>query len=54
MKQVFTVSETQLLLQAAELCYGITCPKAVSVNHFKQFIKKVAVADISDSHTAIM
>ena len=27
---------------------------AVSVNHFKQLIKKVALADISDSHTAIM
>ena len=26
---------------------------AVSVNHFKQLIKKVALADISDSHTAI-
>ena len=27
---------------------------AVSVNHFKQLIKKLALADISDSHTAIM
>ena len=27
---------------------------AVSVNHFKQLIKKVALADISDSHTAII
>ena len=27
---------------------------AVSVNQFKQLIKKVALADISDSHTAIM
>ena len=27
---------------------------AVSVNHFKQLIKKVALADISDSHAAIM
>ena len=27
---------------------------AVSANHFKQLIKKVALADISDSHTAIM
>ena len=27
---------------------------AVSVNHFKQLIKKVTLADISDSHTAIM
>ena len=27
---------------------------AVSVNHFKQLIKKVVLADISDSHTAIM
>ena len=27
---------------------------AVSVNHFKQLIKKIAFADISDTHTAIM
>ena len=27
---------------------------AVSVNHFKQLIKKLALTDISDSHTAIM
>ena len=27
---------------------------AVSVKHFKQLIKKVALADISDSQTAIM
>ena len=27
---------------------------AVSVNHFKQLIKKVALADVSDSHKAIM
>ena len=27
---------------------------AVSVNHFKQLINKIALADISDSHTAIM
>ena len=27
---------------------------AISVNHFKQLIKKLALADISDSHTAIM
>ena len=27
---------------------------ALSVNHFKQLIKKVALADILDSHTAIM
>ena len=26
----------------------------VSVNHFKQLIKKIALADISDYHTAIM
>ena len=26
----------------------------VSVNHFKQLIKKVALTDISDSHKAIM
>ena len=29
-------------------------PKSLSVNHFKQLIKKVPWADISDSHTAIM
>ena len=28
--------------------------KSVSVNHFKQLIKKVALTDISDSYKAIM
>ena len=27
---------------------------AVSVNHFKRLIKNLSLADISDSHTAIM
>ena len=27
---------------------------ALSVNHFKQLIKNLSLADISDSHTAIM
>ena len=48
-KRSFSYSGAMLWINMPESLKNV-----VSVNHFKQLVKKVALADISDSSTAIM